>query len=447
MRGTVTGKLWMRMPAVAAAVAAGEYGTLLRMARAAAGLTLEDLGRRAGYSTSTLSRIESGHRRSIPPDELRRLAEAYGVPVDLMGLSPKPEGAMTDSLKPRQDDEGGALMRRRDLLASAAAAATGAALAPLTAVPPAAAMASTLEDALFAPAGAAPLSQQQLAAQIAAAGADFHSCRYTELSRRLPRLLIRATATRDDAKAGTEAAAAGLLAQAYNVATDLMIKLHEDAMGWVTADRAAQAARASGNPVIIAESAALTTMVLRRARHRDGAQRHITQAAHELQATTGLATTGQTRLYARLLAVGGYTAAIRGDRPTAYALLAEAEAALRRAGSGSGHLTDVDLAVYKLSVARVLHDYGTAVDMARVVDPNRITSPERRARYWEDTALALHGCSRPKAAFLALLAAESDTPQEVRFRPWAQHLTADLLSRTGHSLPGLREFAGRVGVA
>ncbi|MFI0792199.1 hypothetical protein ACH4OY_05775 [Micromonospora rubida] len=76
----------------------------------------------------------------------------------------------------------------------------------------------------------------------------------------------------------------------------------------------------------------------------------------------------------------------------------------------------------------------------------RIVSPERRARYWQDTALALHGRGRPRATFQALLAAERDTPQEVRFRPWAQQLTTDLLTR-GHNLPGVREFANRVGVA
>ncbi|GIJ10577.1 hypothetical protein Van01_37910 [Micromonospora andamanensis] len=64
----------------------------------------------------------------------------------------------------------------------------------------------------------------------------------------------------------------------------------------------------------------------------------------------------------------------------------------------------------------------------------------------QDTALALHGRGRPRATFQALLAAERDTPQEVRFRPWAQQLTTDLLTR-GHNLPGVREFANRVGVA
>ncbi|MCT2281251.1 hypothetical protein M3G91_26965, partial [Micromonospora chalcea] len=106
----------------------------------------------------------------------------------------------------------------------------------------------------------------------------------------------------------------------------------------------------------------------------------------------------------------------------------------------------LDLAVYKISVSRVLGDYGTAVDYARQVDPARIVMPERRARYWEDTALALHGRGRPQATFQALLAAERDTPQEVRYRPWAQQLTTELLNRDSRNLLGVREFASRIGL-
>jgi hypothetical protein len=41
--------------------------------------------------------------------------------------------------------------------------------------------------------------------------------------------------------------------------------------------------------------------------------------------------------------------------------------------------------------------------------------------------------------------AERDTPQEVRFRPWAQHLVGELLAGDTRALPGVREFAVRVG--
>jgi hypothetical protein len=101
-----------------------------------------------------------------------------------------------------------------------------------------------------------------------------------------------------------------------------------------------------------------------------------------------------------------------------------------------------------VSVARVLGDFGQAVDYARAVDPAAIVVPERRARYWQDTALSVYGRGRPAAAYRALIEAERDAPQEVRYRPWAQQLTRDLVSTDSRSsLPGLRDFASRVGAA
>lgn len=174
----------------------------------------------------------------------------------------------------------------------------------------------------------------------------------------------------------------------------------------------------------------------------------VLQAAQRLDSDTGLHDAAQTAMYGQLLAVASYTAAIRDDRDTAWTLLGAAEDAARRVeGARSERFNMLELAVYKISVARVLGDYGTAVDYARLVDPTQIAAPERRARYWEDTALALYGRGRPAAAFQALLTAEHDTPQEVRYRPWAQQLTRELMSAdTRNSLPGVREFAQRIGV-
>ncbi|NJC71130.1 hypothetical protein HC031_15620 [Planosporangium thailandense] len=230
------------------------------------------------------------------------------------------------------------------------------------------------------------------------------------------------------------------------MATQLLIKLHDDGIAWSTADRAVQAARASGDPLITAEATRLAATVLRRGRHHDGAQRLVLQAAYQLDADTGLTDSRETALYGQLLAAAAYTAATHRD--TAWTLLGEAEDAVHRADLGANPFKPLDLAVYKISVARVLGDYGAAVDYARRVDPTRITAAERRARYWEDTALALHGRGRPAGAFQALLAAEHDTPQEVRYRPWAQHLTQALMSAdTRGGLPGIRDFAQRIGVA
>ncbi|WP_248294269.1 hypothetical protein [Actinoplanes sp. TBRC 11911] len=151
-------------------------------------------------------------------------------------------------------------------------------------------------------------------------------------------------------------------------------------------------------------------------------------------------------MYGQLLAVAAYTAAIRDDRDTAGMLLSEAEQPARAAGT-STRFNTTELAVYRIGVARKLGDYGAAVDYAGKIDPRSITDAERRARYWEDTALALQGRGRASAAFDTLLAAERDVPEEVRYRPWSQQLTHDLLSApASYSLSGVREFATRIGI-
>jgi hypothetical protein len=214
------------------------------------------------------------------------------------------------------------------------------------------------------------------------------------------------------------------VAQAYNVATDLLIS---------------------------AETARLAAIVLRRTHHRAGAQRMILQAAEQLEATTKLKDPRQATEYAQLLATAAYTAAINDQRDTANTLLTEAATARQLVSVGgrepSGDFRGIDLAVYRIGIARALGDYGTAVQYAQRINPAQITSPSRRARYWEDTALSLHGRGLPQATYQALLAAEKDTPEEVRYRPWAQQLTRHLVAADNrHTLPGIRGFAGRIGV-
>ena len=67
------GPAWLTLPAARAATASGQHGALLRLARTAAGLTLHEAGRLAGYSAATLSRLERG-------DHLRRGIVAADLP-------------------------------------------------------------------------------------------------------------------------------------------------------------------------------------------------------------------------------------------------------------------------------------------------------------------------------------------------------------------------------
>ena len=435
---------WTANPVVRQAVQVGDYATILRESRLAAGLTLKQLGAAGGYSESTLSRLESRRRRIRDVDELRALADLYDVPHHLLGLANAPTGAQGFNLAGTTDG-GGDTVHRRRFLAGAAAVSAAAALptSPASAVPGG----NTIEDVLFGRVTAEPLPAQQLAAQLAAARADFRATRYTRLARRLPRLLAQAVASRSAAGVGETAAASERLAESYVVATRLLLKLHDDGMACATADRAVQAAAAGGNPLIMAESLRHAATVLRRVDHGDSAQKLVLDAAQQLQAVAPIGDAAFSAMYGQLLAVAAYTAAIRDDRDTAWALIAEAQAPVREA-SASPRFNNTEIAVYRISIARRLGDYGAAVDFARKIDPGGITDAERRARYWQDTALALHGRGRPDSAFDTLLAAEHDVPEEVRCRPWAQQLTRDLLSTSaGHRAAAVRDFAARVGVS
>jgi hypothetical protein len=363
--------------------------------------------------------------------ELRRLADVYGVPPDMLGLTSSPDRATADSLTGDQEER----MRRRDLLAAAAGIA-GAGLLPLDR---AHAATSTVADALFGRFVADPVPPAQLAASLGAARADFAAVRYHQLVRRLPQLIATATATRDHATGEQVGPASSQLAAVYILATEVLVKLHENPMAWATADRAITASRSGRDPLTAAEAARVAAVVMRRTAHPDAAGRAVTEAARQLRADTNLDSTAAAGMYVRMLATASYTAALRDDRSEADTLLDEATAT-----AGKDPALSLHLDMYRIGIARALGDYGTAVDCARRINPARLTAPERRARYWEDTALALHGRGRPKAAFAALQTVEREAPQEVRFRPWAQQLTRDLIASDSR-LSGLRSFAGRIG--
>ncbi|MET7966532.1 hypothetical protein [Micromonospora sp. NPDC005305] len=221
-----------------------------------------------------------------------------------------------------------------------------------------------------------------------------------------------ATATAGHAAAANHerATAATALTQTYHLTIQVLIKLHEDAMAWSAMDRATHTARAADNPLLSAETARASAIVLRRTRHGQRAQQTLLRAAQSLDESTGLRLAGQVAAYGRLLATAAY------------------------------------VALYRVSVARVLGDFGAAVQYARALRPDQLGSVERRARYWEDYALALHGRGAYAESFRALQAAERAAPQEVRYRPWAQQLNAALLDADRRqALPGLRSFAARIG--
>jgi hypothetical protein len=377
---------------------------------------------------------------------LRRLARLFAIPASMFGLSsPGSTAAVTPAGIVRSDVEGGDQVQRRDVL-TGLAAVTGVVLLPVPALAKQGITAG-LDELLFgeAKASTAPVDLVRLSSMLATAKRDFYACRYRELAVKLPGLIRTATATRDAQPHDQRSAAETLLSDGYALATDVLTKLHENGVAWATADRAVQAANAAGDPRALARAQRLAAIVLRRSAHRDKAQDVVLDSARRFTQSTTLAQRGDASFYASMLCTASYTAALTDRRQAAYNLLEESRQAV--AEHGSQGFGNNDITLYGIGVARALGDFGQAVGYSRQVRLDLLGTPERHARYWEDTAQAWWGRGRADAAFKAMLHAERAAPQEVRYRPWAQQLTNHLLA-TGPTvgLSGLRDFADRIGV-
>jgi len=455
----------VRAEAVTAAARAGQPGLIVRRARQAAGLTLAQLGARCGYSASTVSRLERGKQPLRDVVVLATIADVLRIPPEVLGLAPHRRHGLTcapGSAPPptgvvRVNDDPGLgdgedPVRRRDLLAGIAGLAGGTAFGSLP--PPAsraigpAEFTAGLTGVLYGPQGpAAPVALPRLRAAVTAARADFQAARYRTLAAALPATIQAAMATR--AAAGDDPAAHELLAEAYLVASNLLVKVNDDQLAWATADRAAQAADRGGDPLLLADARRSVATVLRRTGHPAAGRRLVLAAAQEIQPGRA-ATADQLSMYGMLLAVAAYTAAVDGARDTAHDLIGAAAAAAARLGHDGNHrytaFGPTNIALYRVSIAQVLGDNGTAVEHAKTIRTAAIPTPERRGRYWIDLARAYHQWGKPQQCYQALLHAEQAAPADVRYRPPVHRMVDDLLrADRRRALTGLPAFARRIG--
>ncbi|MFE6104726.1 helix-turn-helix domain-containing protein [Streptomyces laurentii] len=238
-----------------AAIHRGDPGAIVRLARRAAELTQNQLGQATGYTAASISRMERGKQPMRDMLLLQRIAEVLNIPPQLLGLAPRhapPPGPGADPRPPAGatrvagpdpfGKEGEDPVRRRNLLAGLAATATGTLLG--AASPTAARPALTgLEDLLLHRGrdltGTEP-TRTSVTSALYASRRDFGTCRYDTLA------LAQALGREGAAEQGQSATA---VAELYSIATRLCIKLGEDGLAAVTADRALTAAPFFPGPV------------------------------------------------------------------------------------------------------------------------------------------------------------------------------------------------------
>jgi transcriptional regulator with XRE-family HTH domain len=324
-------------------------GTIVRATRKARGLTLAELGKSTGYSAALVSRYERGITPLTAIAVLRRFASALSIPR---------ENGLGDLL----------ITRMRDAMLGLAPCPSG-------------------------------ISPGELSAGLAGALADFHHCRYSQLADRLPRLISAGhLLAADDDTAQTSA----LLATTYTLATRMLIKLDDQQLGWMAADRAQVIATGSGDPLISAEAARNLAVLARKAGwHAQAASIALTAAA-----SLGLRGT-DPRLAAErglLIQSAAYTAARAADRDgmreltsqaAAIAARLDGAALLRDHGRG---FTPATVGLHRISAETHSGDPAAALAAAAQIAPPSLPITERRARYWTDTARAYSMWASAKTA-------------------------------------------------
>jgi len=441
-----------------------EAGTIVRAARLRVGWTLSDLGRECGYSASQVSRYERGVQPLTDVTLLRRFADALAIPPQLLGLA-NPD----DALAPRHADinqrmvhiagpslvqnfrqEGGDdPVRRRELLAGAAGLAGAAVVAATARRPaPAESTSSGFDELLYGQA-TSPVPVAALRKAISVKRQEFQTARYDQLRTGLAGLIGTAVATRQGASSGEESTISSLLADAYIIAANFMVKLNDDPLALALADRALQSAQTGNDPLTTADAQRAVATVLRRTGRRAKAHDLLLSAAISIE--PGRRTTPeQLSVFGTLLEAAAYTAAVDGNRAAAHDLVGQAREAAGRLGKDANYrytaFGPANVTLYQISIAQVLGDNGTAIEHAKTLNPSAIPTAERQGRYWIDIARAFHQWNKPERCYRALLYAERAAPAEVRYRPPVHRMTEDLLRTRHGALPGLNDFARRIGM-
>jgi hypothetical protein len=275
--------------------------------------------------------------------------------------------------------------------------------------------------------------------------ADYRGSRYARLAVSLPRLISVGHLLAADNSRESSA----LLAAVYTLTTRMLIKLDDQQLGWMAADRAKILASGIGDPLAAGEAARNLAVLARKAGWYDqAASIALATATSPLLAGVAPRLTAERGL---LIQSAAYTAARAGNRSDMRELTAQAAAIagslagqvlLRDHGGGFAPAT---VELHRISAESYAGDPGAAVAAASRIVPASLPTTERRARYWTDTARAYATWGRREECVNALLAAEREAPEEIHARPAVRDLLSGLLV-TGRTGPELRGLAARCGI-
>ena len=212
----------------------------------------------------------------------------------------------------------------------------------------------------------------------------------------------------------------------------LLVKLGEAELGWLAADRAM--ATATGDPVLVAAATVQLGQVLRASGRARAALSTTLAAAYRIAPPDpDDGTTAELSLCGTLLVQAALAAARRGDDRTTAELIDEAADMAARVGDGHDHHrtafgpTAVDLA--RVAAALELGNARDAIawhEKTTKRDAWRWLPVEHRAAHLLDAARAYLQTGDPVNAGRMLVDADRTAPAEVRHRPAAREVLAQV---------------------
>lgn len=242
------------------------------------------------------------------------------------------------------------------------------------------------------------------------------------------------------------------LVMIYRLVTSTLLKFESTDVAWLAADRAINLASHSGDTICLARATRSVARATTQAGQRREAVEVLISMAARMEGELG-ADPELMSLYGMLLLPAEIAAASDGDAETALALHEQADAVARRMGPAFCHSVTAfgvtNVAVHRLSALVRLHESAAALAFAQTIDPDGLARlpRERKASYLFDLAEAHRQVGHAQEATRALSYADRIAPEEVRCRPVARQLVAQLLNQPGGPvLPELRQLAHSIGL-
>lgn len=282
----------------------------------------------------------------------------------------------------------------------------------------------------------------------------FQYARYGVLTRALPKLLRDAQAADAAYEGDPGREAAKLLSQVYQISSSVLRKLGECELAWLAADRASAVSHRAGDPLLAGTATfRVGNALLAMGRSRSALELNVNIANRLAPGGDNDDQPERLSVYGMLLLQGAMAAARLGDSATVEDLIGGADEVANRLGGDFNHywtcFGPTNVLLHKAAAAVELGDAGRALETDREINPDRFNAllPERRAHHLLDLARGHVQSGDLASAGEMLIKADQLAPSEIRCRPIAHAVMADVLRRTRGTPPHpIAELAENMGV-